>query len=196
MFPFSQEMSSDEAALIPLAPVGRRRGLSGESLFPGGLAAWYSEKGHLGRQSPRPPFLLVSPRILGLFCPRKYPLGRPPLSCIPALRPGASATLPLAGDRERGPRLLRGLCRPKGDGASFPNPPTPSQEIGNPLRMRRFLSLEGRPGSQGKKHRCSASQSRLPAVSEPRFLSPLKENATFSLPPGAPRPFRRGSQRV
>lgn len=114
MFPFSQEMSSDEAALIPLAS-GRGRGLSGEGSIP--WEAWqrvlFQKGSPWGGGHPNLHFSQFLPESWIRFVPC-HPLGRPPLSRIPALRPWSPDHAATGGDWERGPRLLRGLCRPKG----------------------------------------------------------------------------------
>lgn len=67
MFPFSQEMRSDQAALIPRAS-GRGRGLSGAGSNPPEARLRVVPKlrqgwGTLGRQTPNPPLLPVSPNF-------------------------------------------------------------------------------------------------------------------------------------
>lgn len=71
MFPFSQEMRSDQAALIPPA-LGRGRGLSGAGSFPleaGRRVVLKLQEGWdtLGRQTPSPPLHPISPRTLDSF---------------------------------------------------------------------------------------------------------------------------------
>lgn len=105
MFPFSQEMSSDEAALIPPSWLsGRRRDSQGRALFPRRPgSAWLRKGSPWGWQSPRPPFpsfsqnpgFVLSQATYFLPAGPHFPVSpRPPL--------GASTTLPLAGTGSEG----------------------------------------------------------------------------------------------
>lgn len=99
MFPFSQEMGSDEAALIPLAS-GRGRDSQGRALFPG--RPWYFKKGHLGAavtQTSTSPSFSQNP---GFVLSHAIHSAGPHFPVFPRSGLGAPTTLPLAGPGSEG----------------------------------------------------------------------------------------------
>ena len=102
MFPFSQEMSSDEAALIPLAS-GRGRGLSGESSIP--REAWQRvvlQKGSPwggGHQTSTSPSFSQNP---GFVLSHATHSAGSHFPVFPRSVLGAPTTLPLAGSGSEG----------------------------------------------------------------------------------------------
>lgn len=146
----------------------------------------------MGRRSPNLHFSQFLPESWIRFVPC-HPLGRFPLSRIPALRPWSSYHAATGGVWERGPRLLRGLCRPKGNRTTFSSPlPDP----------RRQASSEDAKASGawrvGLGRRGSITSPRpIPGSLQSQnlgFYFPLRRTQPLPTPP--PRPFWRESRRV